>query len=73
MADILLRDVPEHVVAALDAQASSLGLSRSEFLRRSLAQAAFRSPTRVTVEDLRRLADTFGDLEDPEVARLAWS
>ena len=40
MADVLIRDVPDDVVAALDAHADRLGLSRSEFVRRRLAQYA---------------------------------
>jgi len=46
MTDVLIRDVPDDVVAALDAHAGRLGLSRSEYLRRRMAQdaAASRSP-----------------------------
>jgi hypothetical protein len=33
MTDVLIRDVPEKVVAALDAHATRLGLSRSEYVR----------------------------------------
>ena len=65
MTDILIRDVPEDVVAALDAQAGRLGLSRSEYVRRRLAQDAARQDTPVSVEDLARFADVFGDLADP--------
>ena len=42
MTDILIRDVPEDVVAAVDAHAGRLGLSRSEYVRRRLAQDASR-------------------------------
>jgi predicted nucleic acid-binding protein len=50
MADILIRDVPEHVVAALDARARRLGLSRSEYIRRQLAAGpARRKPGRRAV------------------------
>lgn len=38
--DMLIRDVPDDVVAAVDARASRLGLSRSEYVRRRLAQDA---------------------------------
>ena len=34
--DILIRDLPDHVVAAIDANAQRLGLSRNEYLRRQL-------------------------------------
>jgi hypothetical protein len=38
--DVLVRDVPDDVVAAIDARAARVGLSRSEFLRRRFAQEA---------------------------------
>ncbi len=72
MPDILVRDVPEEVVEALDARASRLGLSRSEFLRRRLAQEASRGPQPVTVEHLHAFAETFADLNDAEVMKGAW-
>lgn len=72
MADILIRDVPEDVVVALDTVARRVGLSRSEYLRRLLAaQKPVDHPT-VTVADLARAAETFADLDDPEVMRRAW-
>ena len=48
MVDLLIRDVPDDVVAAIDARAKRLGLSRTEFLRRQLTQAATRSGERVS-------------------------
>lgn len=72
MTDVLVRDVPEHVVAALEARAAKLGLSRTEFLRRRLAQEALPSIP-VTVEHLTAFANTFCDLDDPEVMRDAWT
>lgn len=72
MSDLLIRDVPDHVVAAIDNSASRLGLSRSEFVRRTLAREAAVSGGRVTVDDLMRFSGTFGDLADPEIMRRAW-
>jgi hypothetical protein len=72
MTDILIRDVPEDVVAAVDAHAGRLGLSRSEYVRRRLAQDASRHDSPVSVEDLARFADVFGDLADPDVMSQAW-
>jgi hypothetical protein len=72
MTDILIRDVPDDVVAAIDANAGRLGLSRTEYLRRTVAQAAHR-PATVTVEQLRRFGATFVDLADDEIMRQAWS
>lgn len=75
MPDVLIRDLPEHVVAAIDANARRLGLSRNEYLRRQLARTAGRPVERpaVTVEDLARSAGTFADLLDAEVMGQAWS
>ncbi|HUK71750.1 MAG TPA: ribbon-helix-helix protein, CopG family [Streptosporangiaceae bacterium] len=71
MTDVLIRDVPDDVVAALDAHAGRLGLSRSEYVRRRLAQDAAMPGSPVTVQDLARFADVFGDLADSEImARL---
>lgn len=73
MADILVRDVPDEVVAAVDATARRQGISRSELIRRLLAQQkVLADPAPVTVEDFRRFSETFRDLGDPEVMRGAW-
>ncbi|HTX84232.1 MAG TPA: ribbon-helix-helix protein, CopG family [Streptosporangiaceae bacterium] len=72
MTDILIRDVPDDVVAAVDARASRLGLSRSEYVRRRLAQDAATGGVVVTAPDLARLAETFADLNDPDVMSQAW-
>lgn len=73
MTNILIRDVPDDVVAALDARAALLGLSRNEFLRRRIAQEARRSSSPVTAEDLRQFGALTTDLGDPEVMARAWS
>jgi plasmid stability protein len=73
MTDMLIRDVPEEVIAALDAHAARLGLSRSEYVRRRLAQDAATPGSPVSVEDLARFADTFADLADPDVMSQAWT
>lgn len=72
MTDMLIRDVPDDVVAALDARASRLGLSRSEYVRRRLAQDAASGDAAVSTEDLDRFAERFGDLADPDVMSQAW-
>lgn len=71
MTDILIRDVPTDVVAALDANARRLGLSRNDYLRRHLLREA-TDANRTTVEDLERFAETFADLRDPEIMARAW-
>lgn len=72
MTDLLIRDVPDDVVAAIDGNARRLGLSRSEYLRRQLARDAMPLGGPVSVDDLSRFAETFGDLGDPDVMAAAW-
>jgi hypothetical protein len=72
MSDVLIRDVPEEVLAAIDARAAKLGISRVEYVRRRLAQDVAVAPVLVTVDDLQRFAGTFADLVDPDVMAGAW-
>jgi hypothetical protein len=72
MTDMLIRDVPDEVIAAVDAHAARLGLSRSEYVRRRLAQDAAVSDSAVTVADLAGFASTFADLADADVMSRAW-
>lgn len=74
MPDILIRDLPDHVIAAIDANAKRLGLSRNEYLRRQLAGEGRAEAPRpsTTVEDLKRLTSLISDINDPEVMAGAW-
>jgi plasmid stability protein len=72
MTDMLIRDVPDDVITALDAHAHRLGLSRSEYVRRKLAQDAAVTDSPVSTADLARFSATFGDLADPDVMSQAW-
>ena len=72
MTDVLIRDVPEEVLAAVDARAGRLGLSRSEYVRRRLAQDAATPEAAVTMADLARFDEMFADLGDHEVMDQAW-
>jgi hypothetical protein len=56
MADLLIRDVPAELVLALDAKAISLGLSRVEFLRRTISREVSISTESVTEQHLQALA-----------------
>ncbi len=73
MTDVLIRDVPDEVLAAIDAKATKAGLSRSEYLRRTLARESDTSAAEVTVDSLARFGVTFSDLADPDVMDDAWS
>ena len=72
MTDILIRDVPPDVVAALDAEARRLGLSRADYLKRQLLRVAARPQGPTTHDDLVRFSEAFADLGDPEVMAAAW-
>ena len=69
MTDILIRDVPDEVVEALDANAQRAGLTRAEYLRRVLAEQQAPALTR---EHLDRFAARTTDLGDPEIMAAAW-
>jgi hypothetical protein len=71
--DVLIRDVPDDVLAAIDVKASKAGLSRSEYLRRTLAREGDTSTAEVTVDSLARFGETFADLANDDVLNDAWS
>lgn len=73
MTDILIRDVPDEVLVAIDAKAKRVGLSRTEYLRRALERERVPDAGAVTVEQLRRVASLARDLDDPDVMSGAWS
>lgn len=72
MPNLLIRDVPEHVLAGIDAHAARLGLSRAEYIRRRLAADAASSGSPVSVADLQLFSDQFADLGDDAVMDAAW-
>jgi plasmid stability protein len=72
MSDLLIRDIPDEVLAAIDAKAARLGLSRAEYLRRRLAQDAAVGEVRVELRDLKQFAETFADLANGAVMDQAW-
>jgi uncharacterized protein (DUF2384 family) len=72
MADLLVRDIPDEVMASLDAHAKQLGISRSEYVRRRLAADAAVPEASVRTTDLVRFSGLFADLGDPDVMGQAW-
>ena len=73
MTDILIRDVPDGVLAAIDAKAKRVGLSRTEYLRRMLERERSQANGAVGIEQLAKLAALTQDLDDPDVMIDAWS
>ena len=73
MSDVLIRGVPDDVLAAIDAHAGRLGLSRNQYLRRKLVLDATGSGgATVTANDLRMFAVSFGNLIDDDMMGGAW-
>jgi hypothetical protein len=73
MTDILIRDIPDEVVAAIDARAKRVGLSRTEYLRRTLERERVGGSAPVNAADFDRVASLAADLDDPDVMSGAWS
>lgn len=73
MTDILIRGVPDEVLAAIDAKAKRVGLSRTEYLRRALERERTEGSVPVTAEQLEAAASLARDLDDPEAMAGAWS
>lgn len=73
MTDILIRGVPEDVLAAIDAKAKRMGLSRTAYLKRALERERAHGAGPVTPHQLARMADLAADLDDPDVMSDAWS
>jgi hypothetical protein len=72
VSDLLIRDVPDEVLAGLAAIAARLGLSRTEYIRRRLTQEARSARTTVTAADLQRFTAAVAGLADAELMREAW-
>lgn len=73
MTDILIRNVPDEVLAAIDAKAKRVGLSRTEYLRRALERERTQASGPVDIDQLAQLAALTQDLGDPDVMSDAWS
>lgn len=74
MTNVLIRGLSDAAVERIDAEASELGLSRNEYLRRKFEGAATlaNSGAGLTVADWNRSAAAFGDLADDDVMDAAW-
>lgn len=56
-----------------NAPARRVGLSRTEYVRRTLERERAGSTGPVVLEDLQRVASLASDLESPDVMTDAWS
>ncbi len=73
MTDILIRDVPDEVLEAIDERARRAGVARGRYLLRVLEREFVGEPGEVSIDDLRRAAVLAKDLADPAVMSGAWS
>lgn len=72
MSDVLIRDIPDDVLAGIDSHAEMLGLSRVEYIRRRLAQDAHTAHVPVSREDLQSFGAAVTGLADEDRMREAW-
>ena len=72
MADLLIRDLTPELLTALEEKAALLGLSRSEFLRRTLNREVKVSSESVTERHLTGLLELLPDLANEKVMKSAW-
>ena len=72
MSDVLIRDLPDDVLAGIDARAAELGLSRVEYIRRRLAQDSRAPRVPVTRDDLHRFGQAVAGLADDDLMRQGW-
>jgi len=72
LADLLIRNIDDEAIRLIDAAAERLGLSRNEYLRRTLVKIAKVSARPVSREDLKRSIELLADLDDQSVMARAW-
>jgi hypothetical protein len=70
--DILIRNVPDSVIAEIDAEAVGLGISRAEYVRRQLLREALRIKQPVAWDDLVASSHRLSDLLDDQLMERAW-
>ena len=73
MTDILIRDVPEDLIELIERNSRRMGISRSEYLRRTLARERSTEIEPTTAADFERVSERFAGLADEELMRRAWS
>jgi len=72
MPDLLIRNVDDDDIKAIDALATRMGLSRAELLRREAHKLARRGNGPMSRTDLDFSAALFADVLDPEIMEQAW-
>jgi hypothetical protein len=73
MTNLVIENVPDSVLVAVDAHAARLGVSRGEYIRRRLAHDAASDAIPVVVSDLPRLAASAAEVAEPFLMSTAGS
>ncbi len=73
MPDVSICNLPDDVLAAIDAKTRRIGLSRTEYIHRTLSRERVEATEAVRAKDLVVFADTSAGLADDDVIRQAWS
>jgi hypothetical protein len=73
MTDVLIRDVPDDVIVALDPHAGRLGLSRERIRALPPGSGRRHAGFRGQCGGSDRFASIFAALADPEVMSQAWT
>ncbi len=72
MPDLLIRNVEDDDVKAIDALAARMGISRAELLRREAHNLARRGNVPMRRSDLDTSTALFADVLDEEIMEQAW-
>ena len=72
MTDVLIRNIPDDVLAAVDANAARLGVSRAEYIRRRLAAERALTGEGGSAQDLLVFGERFSGLADESLMDAAW-
>jgi hypothetical protein len=75
MTDILIPDITDDELSAIDKRAEEQGLTRIEYLKRKITQDnQWEDPDlpELTDEDMKTFTETFKDARNPEIMRKLW-
>jgi plasmid stability protein len=70
--NLIIRNVSPEIISALDTRASRLGLSRVEFLRRTLIREALVGVDSVDESHLASILELLPDLTNEVIVHGAW-
>jgi hypothetical protein len=72
MTDLLIRNVAPEILAVIDLKAQAMGISRAEYVKRTLEQELVHGRPSVTEAHLKDLLELLPDLANEEIMSKAW-